>query len=234
MFDFETWNRPSWSLSVEFFCYLGFAALLVMEGRGRKLVLLAWSCTAMLFYCFYLGTSSDVDENFRLSIIRAASAFLIGIMLFLKRETMSTVSDRWLTIIQITAGIMLLLALHFGITDVVSIGLMAVIVLITWEDRGFLCKWLATRPLYTIGVFSFSIYMWHYLIKFAAQKDWESYTGLALQSSAAGSLLLIACMITLVIPIAIWSHRLLEIPARRWITSQLNGLVETRYMPKCA
>ncbi|TYP83857.1 MULTISPECIES: acyltransferase family protein [Nitrosomonas] len=234
MFDFETWNRPSWSLSVEFFCYLGFAALLVMEGRGRKLVLLAWSCTAMLFYCFYLGTSSDVDENFRLSIIRAASAFLIGIMLFLKRETMSTVSDRWLTIIQITAGIMLLLALHFGITDVVSIGLMAVIVLITWEDRGFLCKWLATRPLYTIGVFSFSIYMWHYLIKFAAQKDWESYTGLALQSSAAGSLLLITCMITLVIPIAIWSHRLLEIPARRWITSQLNGLVEARYMPKCA
>ena len=147
---------------------------------------------------------------------------------------MSTVSDRWLTFIQIAAGSMLLLALHFGITDVVSIGLMALMVLITWEDRGFLCKWLAMRPIYTMGVFSFSIYMWHYLIKFAALEDWEYYTGLTLNSSAAGSLVFVACMIILVIPIAIWSHRLLEIPARIWISSQLNSLLETRYTPKCA
>ncbi len=234
MFDWVTWNLPSWSLSAEFFCYLVFAALLNMEGRGRKLVLVALSCAVMLYYCFYLATSTDVDENFRLSIVRAASAFLIGIILFLGRRVISTVSARCLTFIQIAAGITLLLALHFGIADVVSIGLMGLIVLVTWEDRGFLCKWLVTRPIYTIGLFSFSIYMWHYLIKFIAQKDWEYYTGLPLQSSVAGSLILVACMMILVVPISIWSHRFLETPARKWISSQLNSLFEAKYTPRCA
>ncbi len=232
MFDWVTWNLPSWSLSAEFFCYLIFAALLTLDGENRELALVALSCTAVFFYCLCLATGSDVDENFRLSTVRAASAFTIGIMLFLGRKVISTISESYLTSIQITSSIALLLTLHFGLADVLSISLMALIVLVTWEDRGFLCNCLAKRHMHTIGLLSFSIYMWHYLIKFIAKNDWESYTGLPLQSSAAGSILFVACLIGLVIPISVCSYRFLEMPTRKWISLRLNGLLEARYPPK--
>ncbi|SFF16705.1 acyltransferase [Nitrosomonas sp. Nm166] len=229
MFDWVTWNLPSWSLSAEFFCYLIFAALLTMDGSTRKIALTGLLCIMLFYYGFYLGISGDVDEDFRLSVIRAASAFSIGIVLFLSRQIISALSERCLTFIQITASIALLLALHFGLADVISISLMALIVLVTWEDRGSLCNWLATRYLHTIGLFSYSIYMWHYLIKFIAQQDWEDYTGLPLQSSILGSLIFVACMVSLVIPISIWSYRSLEMPARKWVSFRLTCLFETKY-----
>ena len=226
MFDWVTWNLPSWSLSAELFCYLIFAVLLTINGENRKLALVALSCTTALFYCLCIATGSDVDENFRLSAVRALSAFTIGMMLFLGREVVSTLSDTSLTCIQVAACIALFLALHFGLTDIISIGLMALIVLVTWEDRGYLCQCLDTRYLHTIGVLSFSIYMWHYLIKFIAKQDWESLTGLPVQSSALGSILFVAGMIGLIVPIAIWSYRHLEMPTRKWINVRLTGLLE--------
>ncbi len=232
MFDWVTWNFPSWSLSAEFFCYLIFATLLTMDSGSRKLALIALLCTVLLYYGFYLVTSGDVDENFRLSVVRATSAFSIGIVLFLGRQTISALSEKCLTHIQITASITLLLALHFGVPDVISISLMALIVLVTWEDRGSLCNWLVTRHIHTMGLFSYSIYMWHYLIKFIAQKDWESYTGLPLQSSIPGSVIFVACLTGLIIPISAWSYRSLEMPARGWISIRLNCLLETKYAPK--
>ena len=232
MFDWVTWNFPSWSLSAEFFCYLIFAALLTIDGSNRKLALVALACISALFYCLCIATVSDVDENFRLSALRAASAFTIGIMLFLKRGVVSTLPERNLTYIQIAACIALFLTLHFGLTDILSIGLMALIVLVTWEDRGYLCNCLDTRPLHTIGLLSFSIYMWHYLIKFIAQQDWERLTGLPVQSSATGSVLFVTCMLGLVIPVAIWSYRYLEIPTRKWISLRLNSLLEVNYPAK--
>jgi len=232
MFDWVTWNFPSWSLSAEFFCYLIFAALLTIDGSNRKLALVALACISVLFYCLCIATVSDVDENFRLSALRAVSAFTIGIMLFLKRGVVSTLPEKSLTYIQIAACIALFLTLHFGLTDILSIGLMALIVLVTWEDRGYLCNCLDTRPLYAIGLLSFSIYMWHYLIKFIAQQDWERLTGLPVQSSATGSVLFVACMLGLVIPIAIWSYRHLEIPTRKWISLRLNSLLEVNYPAK--
>lgn len=231
MFDWVTWNFPSWSLSAEFFCYLVFAALLTINSTKRKLVLVALSCMAALFYCLCIATNSDVNDNFRLSTIRAASAFTIGMLLFLGRSTISTLSERCLTCIQIVACIALFLSLHFGVNDLLVIGLMALIVLVTWEDRGYLCQCLDTRYLHTIGVLSFSIYMWHYLIQFIAKQDWEGFTGLPVESSVAGSILFVAGMLGSVILIAIWSYRHLEMPTRKWINFRLTGLLEAKYPP---
>ena len=231
MFDWVTWNLPSWSLSTEFFCYLIFAALLAMEGPARKLALLGLSCIVLLYYGFSLATSIDVDDNFRLSIIRAASAFSIGILLFLGRHMISDLSGKWLTSLQISAIAALLLSLHFGVADVISIALMALIVLLTWEDRGWVCRWLANRYLHAIGIFSYSIYMWHYLLKFIAQEDWEAYTGLPVQSSVTGSIIFVMCLAAFVIPISIWSYRSLEMPARKWVILRLAFLLERKDVP---
>lgn len=228
MFNSVTWNLPSWSLSTEFFCYLIFAALLAMEGPVRKLALLGLSCIVLLYYGFSLATSIDVDDNFRLSIIRAASAFSIGILLFLGRHMISDLSSKWLTFLQISAIAALLSSLHYGVADVISIALMALIVLLTWEDRGWVCHWLGARYLHAIGIYSYSIYMWHYLIKFIAQEDWEAYTGLALQSSATGSIIFVMFLTFMVIPISIWSYRSLEMPARKWVNLRLTFLLEPR------
>lgn len=231
MFDWVTWNLPSWSLSTEFFCYLMFAALLAMEGPVRKLALLALSCIVLLYYGFSLATGIDVDDNFRLSVVRAASAFSIGILLFLGRHMISDLSEKWLTCLQLLAIAALLLSLHYGVADVISIALMAFIVLLTWEDRGWVCRWLATRYLHAIGIFSYSIYMWHYLFKYIAQEDWEAYTGLPVQSSVAGSIIFVACLAVLVIPVSIWSYRSLEMPARKWVSLRLAFLLEPRNAP---
>ncbi len=228
MFNSVTWNLPSWSLSTEFFCYLIFAALLAMEGPVRKLALLGLSCIVLLYYGFSLATSIDVDDNFRLSIIRAASAFSIGILLFLGRHMISDLSSKWLTFLQISAIAALLSSLHYGVADVISIALMALIVLLTWEDRGWVCHWLGARYLHAIGIYSYSIYMWHYLIKFIAQEDWEAYTGFALQSSATGSIIFVMFLTFMVIPISIWSYRSLEMPARKWVNLRLTFLLEPR------
>jgi len=151
--------------------------------------------------------------------------------LFLARNAISTLSERCLTCIQIVASIALFLSLHFGITDLLVIVLMALIVLVTWEDRGYLCQCLDTRYLHTIGLLSFSIYMWHYLIQFIAKQDWESITGLPVESSVTGSILFVAVMLSSVISIALWSYRHLEMPTRKWINFRLNGLLEAKYSP---
>ena len=229
MFDWVTWNLPSWSLSSEFFCYLIFAGLLAMDGYARKLALIALSCIVLIYYGFSLATGDDIDENFRLSIVRAISAFSIGILLFLGRRMVITLSEKCLTSIQIATDVTLLLSLHFGVADVISISLMAVVVLVTWEDRGILSNWLAARSLHTLGLFSYSIYMWHYLIKYIGLEDWESFIGLPVQSSILGSVIFVACLTVTVIPIAVWSYRSVEMPARKWVSLRLTCLLEARY-----
>lgn len=229
MFDWVTWNFPSWSLSAEFFCYLIFAILLTKDVESRKLALVILSCIAAVFYCLCLATSSDVDENFRLSIVRAASAFTIGMILFLGRHAISYLAEKILSFIQLAVCVALLLALHFGVSDILSIALMAILVITTWEDRGYLCKWLSVKCIHTIGLFSFSIYMWHYLIKFIAKLEWENFVGLPVQSSALGSVAFVICMSLLVIPIAIASYKHLEMPTRKWISSRLSEQLEARY-----
>lgn len=164
---YETWNGPAWSISVEFYTYLVFAAVcfLVPARRAR----LAVQALLMLAGVAILARFSDygMRETFGWPIFRCLYGFFLGTLVY----------DLWTTgVLRRLAGtvaeIAALAAVIAFITFVpgnraleyLATPLFALAVLVFAGDGGALSRLLATPPAAALGRWSYSIYMVHTLV----------------------------------------------------------------------
>jgi peptidoglycan/LPS O-acetylase OafA/YrhL len=165
--SYETWNGPAWSISVEFFTYLLFAA--VCAAAPKRSLRLLLSLVLALVGAFILARYSDfgMRETFHWSLARCVFGFFLGTLTYeaWRRGASNVVGG---TGGEIVAIVLVLLFVTYvpghAALEYLATPLFCIVVLTFAADRGLVSRALATRVPAALGRWSYSIYMVHTLV----------------------------------------------------------------------
>jgi peptidoglycan/LPS O-acetylase OafA/YrhL len=79
VFPFLTWNKPSWSISVEFCTYIIFALTIAFVGRKTWLLALI-AMVASPVFLFLFNHGQNIDATHTYGIVRSLYGFSVGIL----------------------------------------------------------------------------------------------------------------------------------------------------------
>lgn len=167
LYDFFTWNAPSWSISTEFYTYVIFAACCV--GLRKH----AWIAlpVAMIGGPVLIATLSknNMSTEYDWGIIRCVYGFAAGVVCWNVYRRWNGKLRTWLsgTVAEWGAiGLMFAFVSAAG-TTVLSLAapyVFALVVLVFAFERGSASAILRLRPLVFLGTVSYSIYLTHFFI----------------------------------------------------------------------
>ncbi len=209
-----TWNEPTWSISAEFAAYLAFPVLVPPIARLRPLGIaaLAAACWAALLLLKYTLGHGTLDITFDWGVLRCLPSFILGMLLarcYADRRATAAGSDR----VAAAALASIFAGLQFGLSDILMVPLFCLVVLSLGYNRGHVARALTIRPLYRLGVLSYSIYLLHSFVlriwQLAFLKLFHDRIG------ETGAVLVLLTLLALVIAGSALTHRLIERPGRR-------------------
>ncbi|WP_374600038.1 acyltransferase family protein [Brevundimonas sp.] len=217
-----TWNGPSWTLSVEVGCYVVFAALLLVAPRRWRwigvVLAVIGAVMVLLFARRWMNTTYD------LAFPRAVYGFFLGCMLQGMWLRIPRLRGSVATVLEI--AVLLLIGLFIAwATGPVTVAVTLMFVVGVWVfagEKGAVSRLLDTRPLVTLGRWSFSIYMVHMfvitVVLIVARKlDWmPNGRRIDFGSVWLNDFFAVGLFVGIV-GLALLAHRFVEIPAQRWI-----------------
>lgn len=167
-YGFLTWNTPGWSIATEFWTYLSFA-LVAKYAYGARIPIL--TATLIIALCLILALSPHaMNTSYDYGFIRTLAGFSAGVLVheaFKHRSGVRPLARIDATLVE---GAAIGLAIAFvTFADQTSISVLApfvfaAVVLVFIAEAGALSRWLKTRPLQSLGLLSYSIYMVHLFI----------------------------------------------------------------------
>lgn len=169
LYDFLTWNRPSWSISTEFATYVLYA--LVMCNFGKHRVATCFIAVSLApAYLFLFNHGKYLDATAMNGIVRCIYGFAMGVLVeaFLARWTdkMTSLAERRYFATMAETAIFLLAACYLAMAGTGLLSLAAplvfsLVVIVFSAEAGLISRLLRTRPFIGIGLLSYSIYMVH-------------------------------------------------------------------------
>lgn len=166
LYDFLTWNWPSWSISTEFYTYVVFAACWsVLRNHMRIVLALAMIGGPVLIAVLGEG---DMNTTYDWGIIRCIYGFAAGVITWhLYRKGGSIV--KWLSgsmaeWILVGAVVIFVSVAGTGQASVAAPYVFSLVVLVFASEAGTASAILGRRPLLFLGAVSYSIYLTHVFI----------------------------------------------------------------------
>jgi len=227
-----SFNRPSWSISVEYCTYYVFAIAATCL-YGRKLLLLGASSLLVVvpaLWLWHLGALTANDP-----LLRCLIGFFGGVLLqSLWQKLHATIRPRlasgWLPhLAEALCLLLIVMALWrcgYGRRQFLVIPAFAAGVLLFTLSRGWLTRSLESRPIQYLGKWSYSIYLNHFLLLLLFSDalkvysyyhpDWHMPRHHAWQWHALGLL-----YIATVLAVSALTYRIVEVPPRSWAKRQV-------------
>lgn len=216
IYDFLTWNYPSWSIGAELFAYFVFAGLLlVFKARVWSVLigLVAVCAVALLVINGSMSTSNNYG------LIRCLLGFSAGALAW---RFYVLRGYRWETG-TVAEGLILAVVVSFiSVAGITKLSLLAPLVfataiLIFAGERGGISCVLRSRPLVFLGTISYSIYMVHAfttgLLRVASDSAVRKLPALGWLFDG---LPFYALYLVLVVLVSWGTYSLIEAPARAW------------------
>jgi peptidoglycan/LPS O-acetylase OafA/YrhL len=194
----QSFNQPSWSLSVEALCYVVFA-LAAHSGKAALLRLTAGAVALSALYLILLGRPEMAD-----AIPRGFLGFFAGQALWWARGRLAAIGT---PVLWIAVGAGTVIACHPALADfspAIALSLLA------WPAAVLLAlrlRVLESRAMLWLGDRSYAIYLVNLPLIFAAGAVFGQDGGIAAQAGIVAAVLIASEA----------SYRLLEAPARRAI-----------------
>jgi peptidoglycan/LPS O-acetylase OafA/YrhL len=229
-----SWNYPAWSISVEFIAYLALPFALPAIGRAPNAVKLALGLVLFaVLACLAAFTKGDLDQwDGVITLARCMPEFLLGTLLYFAfrdyGQRFWLNSDLAVVIVLVTA----LACLHLGAPDLLIVSLFAAFVLLAASNTGAFAKIANTGPLIWLGEISYSLYLIHGFVQFAASKSLGAF-GIQHRAalSSAESLALLMLMLALCIVCASATYSGVETVWRRRLRALLSDPQEAQSVP---
>ncbi|MCJ8347946.1 acyltransferase [Moritella sp.] len=159
VFPHESFNYPSWSISVEFYLYLIFFFTLQMT---IKLRLLTWFLLPFLSFIIY---DISIIPN---EALRGIIGFFVGALTYKVFTCSQNLILKPMTTNVLEAFLLITLfyvvSNHFIYRELISYLLFAMIVLIFSKEKGLISNVLRNKLFVKLGSLSFSVYMLHAFI----------------------------------------------------------------------
>lgn len=230
-----TWNGPAWSISVEFYTYLAFTALMVMsKTRAKAAVRWAFLLTGVLLLTYELS-GLNLEQTQGKGLLECLFGFLTGGVTY---QVFTWTRARGLRLggVAELAAAALALAL-FWFNPFESLGTMlgfAVVIAVFAHDGGWISRGLAAPLPRLLGRLSYSIYLVHFVLLTVINgvvRALSSTTGHALMSPGdvidfgpPGAMDLLAVLYLLgVVGVAAVTYHLIEVPGRTFFNALSRG-----------
>jgi peptidoglycan/LPS O-acetylase OafA/YrhL len=204
------WNTPAWSLSAEWFAYITFPITLSLTQRWRTTsvpLLLAAASLAAFIVLMTLKGVIDPNVTGAPGMVRMLSEFVCGCLLFRATANGLRPLPR---LADAGAVTLLLVSLLWREAIFLSLPAIALVVLLTAQNEGWIARSLSLRPIIFLGEISFSLYMVHWIILQIA--NWIISTELNTSQMVLFNIL----SLFVIFIISMLTYRLIELPARAW------------------
>ncbi|HLY71987.1 MAG TPA: acyltransferase, partial [Puia sp.] len=167
-----TWNIPSWSISAEWTAYLLFPLLALFLAKKRKLsvvVLIVFIFAAYLSIMYLLPRKNpmypsipvphNVNTTYDYGFLRGIAGFITGMLIYLLYQAQNMRNIFRKDIFALLSILLLITALHFGISDGFVIVLFAAIVFCFACNNGYVHNVCNNVVMQYLGLISYSIYL---------------------------------------------------------------------------
>jgi peptidoglycan/LPS O-acetylase OafA/YrhL len=214
------WNFGAWSISAEWVAYLAFP-LLALALR-RRTALISWFAFVVLVFllnALALTNGGRLALHHHWGAVRCLLEFAIGILVYeaYRRCELTWLLRRDIPLVATMAWI--LYATNHFVRDIFVVPGFAALVLCAARNTGWASRVLATRPLRSLGDFSYSIYMVNVLIIEIATFAWSAAgwgrfgDGFSLGQAWATWVLALG----VVVAVSYGTYHWIEVPARAWL-----------------
>jgi peptidoglycan/LPS O-acetylase OafA/YrhL len=206
-----SWNYPSWSISTEAEAYVFFVFCSGILLAGKHPRLIAAGCLVIMTA---LGSRHAGSLNLFVGIsalLRTLAEFSLGVLLY-RVHSEDSGFPRWLVAILSVAFAGLGLITHFDLFMVAGFGCL---IYYSASDTDRVGRLLNSRPLVALGDWSYSIYLWHAPVHYAAMAVFAAFSYPVMQLGLAGSRLLVLTTGLAVVALSAFHYRYFETPCRR-------------------
>tara|TARA_B100000795_G_scaffold270011_1_gene261857 strand:+ start:4126 stop:5157 length:1032 start_codon:yes stop_codon:yes gene_type:complete len=157
----SSYNLPSWSISVEFICYLIFA-LLVFKNLFLKLL---FPIVIFSFIIIYFQITDVMSVDY-MNISRCLFCFFLGCLSFCYKEFLIKKKFSNIIFIFSTLITILLVSFHKNFIFLIAPFFFTIIITSTYslDKKSTLFNLLTIKPLLFLGKVSYGIYMIHFAI----------------------------------------------------------------------
>lgn len=247
VFDFLTWNVPSWSISTEFYTYVAYAACVIgLRQRAWIALLLALIGGPVLIAALNgrgMGTTYDWG------IIRCIYGFSAGVLSWVIYARWNETLGKWLAKTSVewgALGLVIAFVSTAGATllSIAAPYLFALVVLVFAFEGGTASALLGLRPAVFLGTISYSIYMTHVFVErrlfdaaSALGKLWqiEPFSHRYVNGQDFYFLgtrpwhgdVAYPVYLALIVAMSCFTYRWIEKPAREWVKERVRGRQQT-------
>lgn len=227
-----TFNKPAWSISVEFFCYLVLFPLLVFAWSSlvKRKHSMPLSIISVFIFTLGLTLSYGIHPiNFHglvldfSGLFRGVSGFSCGFLLCAILRMATSVSWRPSRLL---INLILLISIIFCLLTRVDyipahflLYVFPFLVYFTAYDEGVLSTVLKWGPLQWLGERSYSLYLWHMPILTSFPSFWKACYSRLNMSLLSSPLVNCLLLLSIVFLISELSYRYFEVPCRDYIRS---------------
>ena len=246
LFDFLSWNIPSWSISTEFYTYVIFGLCVVGLRKQARIVLPVALIGAPILIA--LLSSRNMSTNYDWGIIRCIYGFAVGVVVWHLYQHGGR-RLKWLSARHVGSvfewAVLALAVVFVSVADTanpLSIAapyVFALVVLIFAFEAGAASSLLKWRPLVFLGTVSYSVYMTHVFVErrmfdaasaFAkifhttvfTHRDIEGEDISFLGTSLWHGDLAYVIYLALIVVMSCFTYRWIEKPAREWVRNRVQ------------
>ena len=215
-----SWNYPAWSISVEFIAYLAFPFVLPVIWRARAAVKIAIALVlfAALGVLAYVTRDDFNQWNGPITLLRCLPEFILGTLLYsaYRGGAFSDLLKEDSVAISIVVAV--ILCLHLGGPDLLTVALFAVLILATLGNSCRSALILNSAPFIWLGDISYSLYLIHGFVQFLTTKLLEAIGVYDRAHLTAGvSLVLMLVMVSVCLICASTTYFGVEIVWRKYV-----------------
>ena len=221
LFDFLTWNGPSWSISTEFYTYLLFALAVGLAKRHIVLLLLPVVLASALALWVLVG---NMYTYFDWGLIRCILGFSVGVLTWHAHRAAWLRSGTALELM--TIGLIVVFVWHAGTTklSLAAPVVFALAVLVFAVEAGAVSRLLRAPAWLWLGAHSYSIYMVHLLVvlllidcaKLLSLGGIDLISGSTIGRRVWEGDAVYLVYLLLVLGLAALTYRWIEVPTRAW------------------
>ncbi|MGH7126836.1 MAG: acyltransferase family protein, partial [Stellaceae bacterium] len=224
----ESIDGVAWSLSTEWAAYLVFPLLVAAALFGRRRAALAAALGAIAVVgvtvaltshdgAYHSGPLDAYDGATLEPLLRCLGGFVLGLVTYRRSRSPRTVAIAGHDLTIAAALGLLVAGLAAGVHDVLIYPLFALLVLGLFGNRGYVGWLFGCRPVYWLGMVSYSIYLLHpYLV--APRSTLDGALQSALPEPWPG-LITAALIYGLLLAASTLAYHAIEEPGRRWVRS---------------
>ena len=213
------WNVPSWSIGAEATAYALFPWLvpLVAGIRRRWRPLVPVVCIASLSALALANGDGGLNVHHDLGAVRCLPSFVLGIWIFGEKEA----GAAWQRAVRgdagcLSAGAAVVLLMHRGGPDALTVAAMALVVAGLSGNRGIAGRTFGGRAFARLGAVSYAVYMLHWPLLLVADSSLDAW--LPAREAPPTRLVqaaLYAGFFSVLLAVSTAAHHWLELPARR-------------------